>query len=200
MNRRGFTLLELMIVLLIIGILAGVFIATGGSLFRGTAEKLTKVRLQQVAGLIEEYRTIEGEYPDDRLSASASTTRINDGSEALFLALFDSGYTGGRPNQDWLGNSDGDSSTRALTILASRELFELVDGWDNPIVYIHSLHYDDPMQVLAGPDQIFEEQAVGALMNPRTGGWEEPSGYQLISAGEDGMFGNEDDLAHFQGR
>ena len=71
---------------------------------------------------------------------------------------------------------------------------------DNPIVYIHSLHYDDPMQVLAGPDQIFEEQAVGALMNPRTGGWEEPSGYQLISAGEDGMFGNEDDLAHFQGR
>ena len=108
MSRRGFTLLELMVVLVIVGILSGVFLAAGGSVFRRTAEKLTKVRLQQIAGMLEEHRTIEGEYPDDRLTSNASLTRINDGPEALFLALFDSGYTGGRPNQDWLGNSDGD--------------------------------------------------------------------------------------------
>ncbi len=194
--RAGFTLLELMVVLVIISILAGAFIVTGGKMFQDSARKETAVRLTQLAAMVEQFAQIEGDYPDDRLPRSLASNSLNVGSEALVLALFAPGYTGSKPSQAWLANTDEDSSQKKLTTFATTDLFEIVDVWGNPIFYRESLHYDSGDTLLAGPDELFEEQLVDARRNEITGDWAQPNGFQIISAGLDGFFGTDDDLTH----
>lgn len=199
-RRSGFTLLELMIVLVILSVLAAAFLVVAGRVFKQSTDRKCLSRLQQLAVMIEQYRTIEGEYPDDRLPAGAATNAMNVGSEALYLAFFDPAYTGEVPSQDWLVNTDGDQTSRTMTRLASRELFEFGDPWGNPIAFFESLHYEDrePRMYLAGlEDEDPEEQAAEPRRSERTGGFDQPGKFQLVSAGADGLFGTEDDLTHY---
>jgi len=199
-NRaNGFTLLELMIVLVIIGVLSAVFVGYGGNIFGDSKAKAAQAKLRSLSAMIQEYRNIEGEYPDDRLLKGTSMNAKNSNAEALFLALFDSKYTGSRPAQDWLVNTDGDEANRDLTMLGTRALFEIGDEWDNPILYFESLHYADEngCVALSGEDDFFEENVVFAQRNETTNTFYEPNGFQLISAGPDGYFNTDDDLYSF---
>jgi len=64
------------------------------------------------------------------------------------------------------------------------------------------LHYNDKAgsSVQAGEDEYYEEQQVFPGRSERTGSFYEPSGFQLVSAGSDGLFGTEDDLFSYQGK
>lgn len=199
-RRGGFTLLELMIVMVIISLLGAAFLVVSGRVFGQAQERKCRSRLQQLAVMIEAYRTAQGAYPDDRLPAGVSANTQNAGSEALYLQFYHPAYLGELPNQDWLVNTDGDLTTRTQTRLDSRDLWEIGDPWGNPIAYFESLHYADatPQVYVAGPEEEAPvEQTLQARKDARTGGWEEPGKFQLISAGEDGMFGTEDDITHW---
>lgn len=198
-RRAGFTLLELMVVLIIIGILGASFLVIGGNVFGDSKKTQAKARLQTIGALIESYRNLEGEYPDDRLPAALNANEMNSQAEALVVALFDAEYRGERPSEQWLINTDQDETSRNPTGLASRELFELADPWDNPIVYLDSLHYTDRVtrMVTAGLDEFYEEQEVSPGRNERTGSFWEPNSFQLICAGPDGLFGTEDDITSY---
>ncbi|KAA3607131.1 MAG: prepilin-type N-terminal cleavage/methylation domain-containing protein [Planctomycetota bacterium] len=195
----GFTLLEILVVLFIIAILMSFFLVTGGDLFGKASEKKTKTRLLELSNLVLQYRQQMGEFPNDRLPRGLNSNGVNAPCEALVVALFDERMTGTRPKQDWLVNTDQDFSQKATSSLGSKELFEFGDAWGNPILYMESLHYDETHTVQAGIDEVWEEQQAKAQRHERTGNWQEPDAYQLISAGEDGLFGTEDDLTHFQG-
>ncbi|MFT7517400.1 MAG: prepilin-type N-terminal cleavage/methylation domain-containing protein [Myxococcota bacterium] len=197
-KQAGFTLMELMIVLLIIGILSASFIAFGGNSLEKGKIKAAKANLHAISAMIESYRSVEGEYPTDYLPTNIAANSINDRSEALYLALFDAEYTGQRPSQEWLINTDGDEASRNTTVLGTRELFELGDEWDNPIVYFDSLHYNDRKVtlVLAG-EGFIDEQEVNPHRNERTKSFSKPSSFQLVSAGPDGEFGTDDDIFSF---
>ena len=196
-RRHGFTLLELMIVMVIIAVLGAAFLVVSGRLFGQAKVRQCRSRLQQLAVMIEAYRTAEGAYPDDRLPSDASTNSQNTSSEALYVAFYDPKYLGELPNEDWLVNTDGDQTSRSLTRSPSRELFEIGDPWKNPIAYFESLHYDQVLIFLAGPDEMPDEQSVEARRGSRTGAYAEAGKFQLLSAGEDGAFGTEDDVSHF---
>jgi len=62
-NRQGFTLIELMVVIVILGILAGVAVQSMGS---GTTDKALEARakadLRTVVSALEIYKLNEGEY------------------------------------------------------------------------------------------------------------------------------------------
>ncbi len=192
--QAGFTLLELMVVIVIVGILMGALVMSGVGAFNETEKQETGVRLDTLASLVLAYRSVEGDFPDDRLPRNASSNSMNSCSEALVLAFFDPNFTGEQPNLDWLSNTDEDSSSRQLTSFDSRELFEIADGWGNPIIYFESLHYNRSVTVIAGVDGITQEQTVTAVRDEKTGSFLAPSGFQLISAGPDGEFGTEDDI------
>jgi len=60
---RGFTLLEIMVVLLIIGLLLGV-VAAGINGFQASAEiQATDAKLQSLVGQLTSYRSLAGQYP-----------------------------------------------------------------------------------------------------------------------------------------
>ncbi len=190
----GFTLLELMVVITIIGILMGFLLTSGGAVFRDAKSKQTRTQLETLASLINEYRTIENQFPDDRLPVGVHTGAMNSQAEALVLALFDREYTGNRPKLDSVINTDDDRVARNTTIFAEPKLFEIKDAWDNPILYFESLHYGDVATVMAGYDLYYEEQTTGARKHKTTGAYLSPNGFQLVSAGEDGVFDTEDDI------
>ncbi len=194
-RSAAFTLLELMIVLMIIGILMSAFVFSAGKIFGDTQVKETANRLRVLASAVEEYRQIEAAIPNDRLPPGAAGNSQNASAEALVLALYAPSYTGTRPGQEWLVNTDADSSRKSLTIFPNRELFEYGDFWGNPIVYFDGLHYSEVQVVLAGAEGDLHEQEVHARRDPRTGGWVAPGRFQLLSAGPDGEFGTDDDLA-----
>jgi prepilin-type N-terminal cleavage/methylation domain-containing protein len=193
-RQSGFTLLELMVVIVIVGILVGFLVMNGASAFNQAEEKETGVRLDTLSSLILAYRSVEGEFPDDRLPRNASSNTVNGCSEALVLAFFDPGFTGGKPKQEWLVNTDSDSSSRQMTSFGNKQLFELADGWGNPIMYFENLHYNRSVTCMAGMDGDHLEQTVTAARDEKTGSYLSPSGFQLISAGLDGEFDTEDDI------
>ena len=51
---------------------------------------------------------------------------------------------------------------------------------------------------MLGEDEGDEESSVHALKNPVTGQYFQNDKFQLISAGSDGYFGTEDDIANFE--
>ena len=60
---RGFTLLEIMVVLLIIGLLLGV-VAAGINGFQASAEiQATDAKIQSLVGQLTSYRSLAGSYP-----------------------------------------------------------------------------------------------------------------------------------------
>ncbi len=88
--RRGFTLIEMLVVVAIISILAGI-VLTGVTGFQANARDTRRIAdLAQVRNYLEIYFNKHGHYPGD--VAGAITTSSVDWA-ALTLALADSGVT-----------------------------------------------------------------------------------------------------------
>ena len=83
-NRLGFTLLEMMIVVSIISILAGIAVTSYKSHIRKAHETATKNDLARIRAALVLYRSIEGIYPDN-LSRLVTTTYQDGGVSLSYL-------------------------------------------------------------------------------------------------------------------
>ena len=102
--------------------------------------------------------------------------------------------------RDKVINTDGDSSPRQLTDFGTRELKEIPDTWGNPIAYIERADYglsNRPYRTRGADSQEETTSIPLAYKNKRTGQYFMAQSFQLISAGQDGLFGTEDDLTTF---
>ncbi len=64
-RRNGFTLVELLIVLAIIGVLAGILVPTAYSAFKRAKTTSLKMEVDMISSAVEQFRTKYGEYPPD---------------------------------------------------------------------------------------------------------------------------------------
>jgi prepilin-type N-terminal cleavage/methylation domain-containing protein len=62
---HGFTLIEMLVVIAIIGILAGIIISVVGVAATGAKERRAKAALQEIVTAIEAYHAATGSYPPD---------------------------------------------------------------------------------------------------------------------------------------
>ncbi|TYO95057.1 type II secretion system protein [Desulfallas thermosapovorans] len=76
-NRRGFTLVELMVVVVIIGILAGIAVPKYGNITEKSERSAVEANLRTIDSAISMYRAANGSYPEDATAADDVTT-LND--------------------------------------------------------------------------------------------------------------------------
>jgi general secretion pathway protein G len=111
-NRSGFTLLELLVVMVILGILAGLGVGAYRLARRSAKEAQAKADIELLRNALEEYRVEYGAYPAD----SGQTT-----FEAMLSSL--------------------PADQRSLLESATGRPLELMDPWEHPYHYAFSNRY-----------------------------------------------------------
>lgn len=200
-RRSGFTLIEMVAVMLILAILVTFLVTQLGKTEDNANERLTRAKLAELGAVVDAYERREGDFPPStwRSEQGQPPNALNVGVEALVVALWSKNRAGLGISADELDNTDGDQSAKPLTDLPTQDLFEFVDLWGNPIAYLHHGQYGEPQRYQTFDATTGEplEAEVRALVNDKTRLPYQAGRYQLLSAGIDGVFGTEDDLTHF---
>ncbi len=197
--RRGFTLIEMLVVIAIIGILTAIAIPTISSVKTRSQVKALEANFQRMRLAIENYSNDFGDYPPSRFKKLGlrRSNGMNDGIECLVRCLTTGTKSGPYMTfkDEELGNLDNDKLSNnknpTESILNTKDLFEVVDPWGNPIVYLHNMDYDrgGTMSLKMGGSA-----AVTAAKSAKTGQFSGHNTFQLFSAGPDGLVGTEDDV------
>jgi len=204
--RAGFTLIEMLTVILILGILAAVLVSQLAGTSDAAKRKIAQQQLELLEKAIEHYQNEFGSCPSSSFTPGQELTNdgTNVGVEALVVALWSKKYEAGgllEDVRDRLVNTDGDSSSKSLTDFGNRELLEIPDPWDNPVAYIERADYgvvNREYLLYDGETGELQESTPAAFKNPRTDQYYRPQSFQLVSAGSDGKFGTEDDITTFE--
>lgn len=200
-GTAGFTLIELLAVLVILSILMIVLLPRLAGFGQRAKEHSTKAFLLQLSTAIAEYEDRFGDYPPsqflEKWGTAPNTTNL--GAETLVLSMWSPEWTGASLPEDKFVNTDHDEAKKSLSRIPKPALLELKDEWGNPIAYFHRRDYGRQDAYVTVPDDADgeEESTVRAVKNPVTGQYFHHDRFQLISAGGDGRFGTDDDIANF---
>ena len=201
-HRRGFTLIELLVVITILGALLALGAKQFSKFLGKGKEAQTIATIEQVKGLLEQYRNRKSDYPPCRLSnyGIKSTNVTNEGIESLVVGLFHKDYDGPRIDEKYLLNVDDDVADKNVTEHELPVLLEIVDAWENPLVYIRFDQYTQEHEYDFADAETYEIEThvVTAAKSELTGGFYAKESYQLLSVGEDGVYGTEDDIASYK--
>jgi prepilin-type N-terminal cleavage/methylation domain-containing protein len=200
-ERGGFTLLELMAVIVILGILIAVLVPRLGKAKETMKEQMTKSLLANLDAALAEYENHFGDYPPSQFLEKwgPMPNSTNLGGETMVLGLWSPDWGGVSLSEDKLINTDNDETKKPCAKFGKPSLFEIADEWGNPIAYIHNRDYGRQDHYVTKSNETGEtiDSIVKAQMNPQTKTYYNPKKYQLISAGLDGEFGTEDDIGNW---
>ena len=123
-SKKGFTLIELMIVVTVIGVLAGVTVTVINPQRQQeiAEDAVVQKRISDLALAIESYRTAEGVYPEQGTENNPlhESADINDVASA-YIDKWPEGY---------IYNVSGDSFSIQATKPSSSEVFKYNSTWD----------------------------------------------------------------------
>ncbi len=208
-QNEGFSLIELLVVITILAALAA-----GGTVFvrianRNREKAITEGRLQSIAIGLEEVKKALGYYPPTYtrdLRSPGGKEKIgekvgvpnetNVGIETVYIAFHMAGV---KPDMQGLGddalaNTDKDNVAELVGDLQVSDLFEYVDVWGNPFVYLAGKDYKDVSKVETYVLANGTEVKVTPKTSDKQGIFVRAQSFQLFSMGPDGVPGTEDDL------
>jgi prepilin-type N-terminal cleavage/methylation domain-containing protein len=209
----GFSFVEILVVMSIIAVLAGLSVVVVQIMARKGPEMKTKTLLQRVVPATEQWKNQFHAYPPTNPQNIFTVTNLpstkvarlpstdNLGIRSLYLCLRLSAFRGNvELNDEDLMNTDDAALDKPLEGMTSPNLFEIKDAWGNPLVYINSQQYDEytknpPTYVFTDPTTDEPQRLpVKPWRSEKTGAFEQARSYQLFSVGPDGQPNTEDDL------
>ena len=201
-RSRGFTLVEMLVVIVIIGILAS-FVAVGVNHAISSAKaSATEATLRAIAGACGTYYTQWGDYPPTDLQeiGGSGINDLNNGIESL-VACLSSRRGGGIKytfDEGILENFDGDKASSNVTdwYFGDTQLRECMDAYGSSMAYHHHKDYgrNNPRLVKVKLGLKADIVEVYPLKSPATKAYVGPSSFQVRSVGKDGKPGTEDDI------
>ena len=200
-GARAFTLAELLVVVAIIGILTALAIPVMSGVRRRSQTKATAAFMERIRLALESYSNDFGDYPPSQMTRAGVTgaNELNAGSELLVRCLTTSAKAGPYLEFDdaSLGNTDGDSLSGSAnptkSVIRAQDLFEVVDVWGNPIMYLHNRDYERGCEVSLPGGNV----NVRGYEHEKTKQFAGLTTFQLWSAGVDGVAGTDDDVRVF---
>lgn len=150
-TSRGFTLVELLVVISIIAVLMGLLFPVAGSVMRSAKKTQAKNDALQIASAIKGYYTEYGRFPID--SGSNDTTLTNDGDLGdLYKVLLAS------PRND---DNVRDNNPRLIVFLDAKDAkngrggidedYVFRDPWGQPYQVVIDANYDNEIPSLPSP-------------------------------------------------
>lgn len=211
-RTAGFTLIEVMVVMAILATLMG----SGFLMLRKAQSQRMKTecqtRLSSLGAALERLRAPEciGMYPPTATESLVgpgksgssvgktlgSNNGVNVGIETLYVAVRLKGVNipvDAFEGEGALGNTDADSAAAVVPDLAKPDLYEYLDPWGNPFVYLSARDYKAPQKVERYVRGDGTEVKVAPMVKSN-GEFVRADSYQLFSMGPDGQPGTEDDV------
>jgi prepilin-type N-terminal cleavage/methylation domain-containing protein len=206
----GFTLIEVMVVIAIIATLIG----TGSLMIRMAMKKKaitqTQGRLSTIGMGIEAMKNSDqlGRYPPTQLAklsfsgfdgakTAGGMNETNVGIETVYACARLKGINVPTSGLDEaVDNTDDDKAIAPIGTAAKPDLFEYVDFWGNPFVYINASDYKNMQKVeqyVLG-NETHDQVKVEPHKVEKTGEFVRPDSFQLFSMGPDGKPNTEDDI------
>jgi hypothetical protein len=195
----------------IIAVLAGIALVVMGIVQRKAPEFKTKARLQKISAAIELFRSQTSVYPPTDLGQIKLKTGFpvvpgkvgnttNAGIESLYQCLMLPGFDH-HPDMtdDERGNTDEDALDKPLAATVGPELYEFLDAWGNPLVYLVDADYGTVEKTDVSyvrtqfPEGEESAHAVKAWKSSNNQ-YAQQGKYQLFSMGPDGVPNTADDL------
>jgi len=161
----------------------------------------TLARIEGLKSDIEHYKNHMGDYPPSRLEVLGvkGGAITFEGIEAMVVALRHKDYAYGGPGKSWLSNMDVDRGDPNVTQFKKPDLFEVVDSWGNPLIYMRYDDYERSQTYAFFGDQADDagEFEVAASVSETTGRPIRAKSYQIRSPGADGILGTDDDITSY---
>jgi prepilin-type N-terminal cleavage/methylation domain-containing protein len=135
-GRAAFTLIELMAVITIIVILAGIVVGGLGYVNEKQAREKAKVQIGLLSKALEEYKLDMGTYPPTANKPGTFTSKATNTSAELYIALFYEGYDYAKQGSPavWtkrVGTVDVPKATRIY--LPELDPTNSKQGWVDPV-------------------------------------------------------------------
>jgi len=195
--RQGFTIVEMMVVLVIIGLLAAILIPTVGIAMRTVRQGGIRTERSNLSAAIEQYKGKVGEYPIDFSNPALLFPHIKAISRTAVgtQAIYEGWRTANLPNPHYKAGMPPAYQTRSPQTMLQHEaivflLSELSTNSQFPLGYRFNTNtnaweltdYQRPNTnsdwILTGSKQTFFDFAPGRLVDRDSDGWleYEPSG------------------------
>ena len=147
---RGFTLVEMVIVILVIGILASFAVPVFGKLKERTVAKEAKANLKLIAATEKIYKMERGAYTPCSCGSPSACNNPATGCNALLKLSLNNENWGYTVVADPLGLTFVAFAQRRILIGGNYCLYEIQPGYDEP--YTRYAGCPDPPSTIPGPN------------------------------------------------